>query len=181
MKIKLLLNFSIYVFTQGPIMLEADTYRYHGHSMSDPGSSYRTRNEIQGVRQERDPIERVRKIILEVLDSQNQLWPYTSGYVQSEVCKTGVWLWEASFIFRVALMPMMEPVIPMLRHLCWNYFGLFQIHVLNILRLGWQFSIFRTWFGAGRTFLRSNTSCSHIISTSNATNSQSVDKLKLNT
>lgn len=84
-------------------MLEADTYRYHGHSMSDPGSSYRTRNEIQGVRQERDPIERVRKIILEVLDSQNQLWPYTSGYVQSEVCKTGVWLWEASFIFRVAL------------------------------------------------------------------------------
>ncbi|XP_071112616.1 pyruvate dehydrogenase E1 component subunit alpha, mitochondrial-like [Haliotis cracherodii] len=53
-----------YALKNGPILIEAVTYRYSGHSMSDPGTSYRPRSEIQEVREKRDPITNFRERLL---------------------------------------------------------------------------------------------------------------------
>ena len=56
----------------GPVLMECSTYRYRGHSMSDP-AKYRTREEVQDVREHRDPIEGLKKTLIENGCSEDEL------------------------------------------------------------------------------------------------------------
>jgi pyruvate dehydrogenase E1 component alpha subunit len=49
---------------KGPYILGVNTYRYRGHSMSDP-AKYRSREEVSKIRSEQDPIDRIRQMLLD--------------------------------------------------------------------------------------------------------------------
>ena len=57
---------------KGPIILELKTYRYRGHSMSDP-AKYRTREEVQSYREGNDPIDHAAKELAKVGVSEEEL------------------------------------------------------------------------------------------------------------
>lgn len=54
-----------YVLNNGPLVMELVTYRYQGHSMSDPGTTYRSREEIQQMRSTRDTIKLVHSQLID--------------------------------------------------------------------------------------------------------------------
>jgi pyruvate dehydrogenase E1 component alpha subunit len=57
---------------KGPILLELKTYRYRGHSMSDP-AKYRSREEVQSVREKSDPIEAAKRELEAMGVTEDQL------------------------------------------------------------------------------------------------------------
>ncbi|MBX7540635.1 pyruvate dehydrogenase (acetyl-transferring) E1 component subunit alpha [Qipengyuania sphaerica] len=57
---------------RGPVLMECETYRYRGHSMSDP-AKYRTREEVQDVKEHKDPIEGLKKTLIEQGSSEEEL------------------------------------------------------------------------------------------------------------
>lgn len=57
---------------KGPVLLEMKTYRYRGHSMSDP-AKYRSRDEVQSVRENSDPIEGCKEYLAEMGVGEDQL------------------------------------------------------------------------------------------------------------
>lgn len=56
----------------GPVLMELNTYRYRGHSMSDP-AKYRTREEVQDMREHHDPIEGAKAELLKMGVSEEKL------------------------------------------------------------------------------------------------------------
>jgi pyruvate dehydrogenase E1 component alpha subunit len=56
----------------GPILMEVKTYRYRGHSMSDP-AKYRSREEVQDVKEKSDPIDGLRKDMLAAGVTEDEL------------------------------------------------------------------------------------------------------------
>lgn len=75
----------------GPLVLEYETYRYGGHSMSDPGTTYRTREEVQHMRSRNDPIAGLKLVLLDLgIATEDEIKGYDKAarkYVDEQVAE----------------------------------------------------------------------------------------------
>ena len=69
---------------KGPFILEMNTYRYRGHSMSDP-AKYRTREEVQKMRSERDPIDTLRRKLIDTFNTTEEALKQIDRAVKNEI------------------------------------------------------------------------------------------------
>lgn len=74
-----------HVINNGPLVMEIVTYRYQGHSMSDPGTTYRSREEIQQMRSTRDTIKLVQSQLLELSWASEEELKEIESKVKKEV------------------------------------------------------------------------------------------------
>jgi pyruvate dehydrogenase E1 component alpha subunit len=71
---------------KGPYILEMQTYRYRGHSMSDP-AKYRSKEEVQRMREEHDPIEQVRTRLLKSNQASEDELKQIDGKIRAVVAE----------------------------------------------------------------------------------------------
>ncbi len=69
---------------EGPVILEMMTYRYRGHSMSDP-AKYRTKDEVEEMKTGHDPIEQVKKLLLDGAHVSEEFFKETERDVKAVV------------------------------------------------------------------------------------------------
>ena len=72
---------------KGPFILEMKTYRYRGHSMSDP-AKYRTREEVQKIREEKDPIDTLRSLLIEKYKISEKEFKTIDGEIKAIVTES---------------------------------------------------------------------------------------------
>ena len=70
-----------------PYILEMNTYRYKGHSMSDP-AKYRTREEVQKIREEKDPIDTLRSLLIERYKISEKEFKTIDGEIKATVTES---------------------------------------------------------------------------------------------
>lgn len=71
---------------KGPYLLEMDTYRYRGHSMSDP-AKYRTREDVDAVKEARDPITRMQKYMMDAFGMKDAEFEAFDDVIKADVVK----------------------------------------------------------------------------------------------
>lgn len=71
----------------GPCILEMKTYRYRGHSMSDP-AKYRTKDEVSKMREERDPIDKMRSLLIDAGVADEAKFKEIDKAVKARVAKS---------------------------------------------------------------------------------------------